>query len=333
MLERYNKWYFDGRGGRHHGMPPVSRRRNFKLSQYPISGTNLLDSSESPWDHSCHRIWSLWDIMNLFSVLQLSSHLQMLVAAQILNAGRGPLTDEQYEATVKLAKNAKEFLESIRFHDAAAKTEVSLLQLERTQRMTGVELSVEFRNIWESVFLNMDKHKFLQVSPDRLGYVDHPCLLGAKVRAAFPSASFDIREAGNCMASECNTAAVFHLMRAVEWCLRAVCVSLGFKKLKNKFKSSGRITYIPIEYSEWDKILDHCQEEVDRRLGKLKRGLHKQQLQQFYYPMLQDIRGIRDAWRNHVMHTRSEYSREDVDSILSHVKRLMVTASEKFLEV
>ena len=45
------------------------------------------------------------------------------------------------------------------------------------------------------------------------------------------------------------------------------------------------------------------------------------------------IRGFRDAWRNHVMHTRAEYSREDASAVLSHVKRLLQTLAVHIKEV
>jgi hypothetical protein len=181
--------------------------------------------------------------------------------------------------------------------------------------------------------MEVDKKKFLYVSPDRAQYLDREDLFGQSVKDAFPSASADLREAGNCLAAECNTAAVFHLMRVVEWGLRALCSDLGLKKVKNKIRRSGRVTYVPIEYSEWERLLDQLQDNVDGKLSRLKRGTSKQELQQFYYPALQDIRGIRDAWRNHVMHTRDEYNREDADAILSHVKRLMIKLSGRVREV
>jgi hypothetical protein len=50
----------------------------------------------------------------------------------------------------------------------------------------------------------------------------------------------------------------------------------------------------------------------------------------FYYPVLQDIRGIREAWRNHVMHTRAEYSPEEAVAIFEHVRRIATTLAKRF---
>lgn len=194
-------------------------------------------------------------------------------------------------------------------------------------------LRVELTHALECLFRELKRRTFLAVVPSRSAYVDNPALFGQAVPDAFPSAMPDLIQAGNCLAADCNTAAVFHLMRGVEWGLRALCANVGIKRVKSKIKKSGRITYTPIEYTEWEKILDELQEHVDAKLKTLKRGTTKQELQGFYYPALQDIRGIRDAWRNHVMHTRAEYTGPDADAILSHVKRLLSTLATKVKEV
>lgn len=173
------------------------------------------------------------------------------------------------------------------------------------------------------------KYRFLHISKDRSGYLDQDALLGQRVKDAFPSATFDIREAGNCMAAECNTGAVFHLMRTVEWGLRALCVDMGFRKLRTQNKKTGKVKYIPLGWVEWETILNQLKERVTKRVASTKRGPKKQLYQEFYYPALQDIEAIKDAWRNHVMHTRREYMRGDADSAFSHVKRLMVNLAAR----
>jgi hypothetical protein len=87
--------------------------------------------------------------------------------------------------------------------------------------------------------------------------------------------------------------------------------------------------YTPISYTDWETMLNQLQDKVDSKINKMKRGKRKQAAQEFYYPVLQDIRGIRDAWRNHVMHTRAIYIKEEADAILAHVKRLMALLALK----
>jgi hypothetical protein len=195
-------------------------------------------------------------------------------------------------------------------------------------------LAAEIETIKEAVSVELFMNSFLRIVPERSGFVDQPLLLGEAVASAFPSAVPDIKQAGSCLAAECNTAAVFHLMRAVEWGLRSLCSHFGIRRVRNKFKKSGKKgSYVPIEYLEWERILDELQDRIDKRIQKLKRGPAKQEFQALYYPVLLDIRGIRDAWRNHVMHTRAEYNHEDADAILGHVKRLMATLASRISEL
>jgi hypothetical protein len=170
---------------------------------------------------------------------------------------------------------------------------------------------------------------FLEVRPERKGFVDSWALFGQPVHDAFPSARFDIRETGNCLAAECHTAAVFHMMRAAEWGIRALCVHLGLKKLKWVKKRGGKVRLMPVAYSDWEHILTGLQGKVDAKITKLKRGESKQAAQEFYYPVLQDLRAIRDAFRNHVMHTRREYTRHEADAILDRVVRLMTALASR----
>src|SRR5439155_8813783 len=106
---------------------------------------------------------------------------------------------------------------------------------------------------------------------------------------------------------------------------------LGLKKVKTVTKA-GKKKYTPISYAEWEHMLNHLHPLVDARITKLKRGSEKQNQQEFYYPILQDIKGIRDAWRNHIMHTRAEYTPKDADAILDHVKRLLVALATRIHE-
>src|SRR5688500_16871248 len=108
------------------------------------------------------------------------------------------------------------------------------------------------------------------------------------------------------MAAECDTAAVFHMMRAVEWALRAFCVDLGYYRLRCKNKRSGKITYKPIPFAQWEEILSGIESKAQKKSQALSRGKKKQGLQEFYLPAIQDFKGFRDAFRNHVMHARRE---------------------------
>ena len=65
----------------------------------------------------------------------------------------------------------------------------------------------------------------------------------------------------------------------------------------------------------------------------IKNRARKQSAQEFYCPVLQEIRAIKDAWRNHVMHSRRDYEPDEAVAILAHVNRFMTTLAAKVKEV
>ena len=168
--------------------------------------------------------------------------------------------------------------------------------------------------------------RFVNVDPKFSEYVNNAALLGEGIRKAFPSASHDLEEAGNCIAVGSGTAAVFHLMRAVEWGLRALSVDLGVLDVPRKKAT------IPIEFAEWDKILDQLYPEVQKKVDSLPPSAAKQETQEFYFTLLHDVRGFKDAFRNHVMHTRKTYTQKAADDVLDFVKDFFMLLATKITE-
>jgi hypothetical protein len=235
------------------------------------------------------------------------------------------------QQTIHLLQEMEVFCRHLGLRHTAALAAQTREQVQ-SGRETPAEIHAFLITIDRSFLEALTGEWFLRVDADLRQYYDQPVLFGPLVHAKFPSARPDIQEAGNCLATERNTAAVFHLMRAVEWALRAMCANLGFTRMR-KTKKSGKVSYQPIEHTEWDKILKQLQARVDAKMVKLTRGAQKQKLQEFYYPAIQDVNGFREAWRNHVMHSRREYNGPDALAVLGHVQRFMVSASEHISEV
>jgi hypothetical protein len=230
--------------------------------------------------------------------------------------------------------DAVELCESSSFTDALSHARLARRAAKKSiEEVNFSGLEAHLLRIEEAILKDAWLQKFLLVPSTRAEYVESPeALMGADVVKAFPSATSDLREAGNCLAADCNTAAVFHLMRAVEWALRAFAVHLGFRTLKiHKRGRSYKLT--PVSFSTWEGILTECESKVDKMITTMRAGKRKQQAQEFYYPVLADIRALKDAWRNHVMHNRAEYSASDADAILDHVKRLMTMLAKRVKEV
>lgn len=189
--------------------------------------------------------------------------------------------------------------------------------------ITWREAYDELRVLAECVEADLEDKCFVFVLPEKALLLRNAKEEWGAIIQSIPDAKEDAREALSCYALERNTAAVFHLMRVAEWGLRAFCHHLGFKRVRSRIKKSGRLEFTPIEYSTWESILGQLRTKVTEKLSKLKRGSTKQQRQEFYNPILSEIEGFKDAWRNHVMHTRKNFNQEDARAIIVHVHRFM----------
>jgi hypothetical protein len=204
-------------------------------------------------------------------------------------------------------------------------TQVSLVKgaLDYSLGLTVSENAVEIRRILETIITELSERKFLFVAADRQEFYENDALFGPEVIRKFPLAKEDIVAAGNCLCAECHTAAVFHLMLAFEWALRTFCSDLGLKRMKDWDKKKNCFKYVPASFAIWEKILTQLPGKIERRLRGLRSGPRKQQLQEYYKTSLDDIDRVRDAWRNHVMHTRRTFNRDDSCAVFGRVKDMM----------
>jgi hypothetical protein len=179
----------------------------------------------------------------------------------------------------------------------------------------------------EEIVTALEKRRFLRVLEDRTAYVDGENLFGVDVGIAFQSARQDIKEAGNCLAVECNTAAVFHLMRAAEFAVRALAVDRSVTFARKD-----------IQDAQWGEILNQLEpklnalRQADRNCWPSANIRDKQII--FYNEVIQELRGFNDAWRRHVSHAdpMAFYDRDTALGIFKHVQRFMGKISAKISE-
>lgn len=215
----------------------------------------------------------------------------------------------------------RDYCETVGFDHANAKAFGIRLELEKfPEKFTGVSLATHLEGLRDDLNICMFSHRFVQVEGVVRKYLASVFLFGEDVKKSFPNAASDIQNAGDCIAVDLNTAAVFHLMHVVEWGLRALAVDVGLSDVVMNRKT-GKTA--PLEYAEWERILDQLPEKIEAKIEAMPRGEAKQKAQEFYYSASSEIRGFKEAWRNHVMHTRRSYTREDALAVFSHVQRFM----------
>lgn len=279
---------------------------------------------------------TLWDIMNLFNSPRFALLIEGLVAYRhacaqdrILSVD-GKVSDRAMKDVTILLKEIEQACTDTGLNSAGKQLAQINMHWSWSEDTDLSSMSADLRNAHDALMIDFWNLNFVRIPEDSATFVNNGALFGDDVKAAFPSAAPDIMEAGNCLAVECGTATVFHLMRAVEWGLRALCRHLGVLRILKK--KTGKPKYTPIAWAEWDKMLDAVHDRVDQKMLKMAAGPRKQEAQEFYYPLLRDLRAFKEAFRNHVMHTRAEYAPKDARAVLDHVQRFMTVLSKKVKE-
>jgi len=127
----------------------------------------------------------------------------------------------------------------------------------------------------------------------------------------FPSVADDFFEAGRCYAFEQNTACVFHSMRVLERGLHTLANDLGLNPK------------IPIILMEWRNLIEQIESKIRELGNSLPKGLHKAETLKIYSDAASEFWHFKEAWRNHVMHSRENYGEHDAIRILAHVRSFM----------
>jgi len=160
----------------------------------------------------------------------------------------------------------------------------------------------------------LSKQKMLILLPERSPYFtladsssNVVVPFGQNVADIFIDASYDICEAGRCLATELDTACVLHLMRVLE---------IGLQRLADRFN-------IPFERANWNTIIDQIESAIRRISTDSPRPANWKHEEERYARVAKEFRYIKDSWRNHAMHSRSRYDFDEAKTIYSHTREFM----------
>jgi hypothetical protein len=288
---------------------------------------------------------SLWELMKSFQLNRLAISLTELQQhyddclngrdAAANHQGSFPISPPSKPGTIQL-KNMMVCLDSLEkicteIGLSAASSQIGLIHMHHEQFDGQADYSEwcgDLRNALNVLMGDMWHVQVVQVESGHSDWVNNESLFGTQVKSVFKEACGDIREAGNCIAVGSGTAAVFHLMRVAECGILKLCEHLGITRVRRSNKPKEK-KYIPIDYTQWEKMWGAINAKVDAKLNKLRPGKRKQETGEFYYSLLQDIKGFKDAYRNHVMHNRKNYSTKEAEAVFEHVKRFMSSLADK----
>jgi hypothetical protein len=184
---------------------------------------------------------------------------------------------------------------------------------------TGLDFSRALKELFRRVDHESFSIRFVVVPKSKADHYGQIDLFGSQVSANFHTSVYDIEEAGSCYALGRHTACVFHLMRVLEKGLHALA-----RELKITFPT-------PLELENWQNIIDKIESEI-RDLNKLPKGQQKSDDLKFYSEAAKEFRYFKDAWRNHVSHSREKYDEREAKRILEHVRDFMEHIAVKIKE-
>jgi hypothetical protein len=272
-----------------------------------------------PWQGNLNRLVSLWDIVKQFDVFAFAVIFQSLLSVEgqceaiRTSSGGGVLVpavlrDQAYEVIGTI----RSFCEHHGFADA--RDEINLAVLKLGSDVDASTLRGKLERVKDSVLTASQNHKFLRVESERSAYIDDPRLLGDVVADTFPNAVPDIIEAGNCLAVELHTAAVFHLMRVSEYGLRSLAKAAG-AELKDKGEHQ------PIEYAEQNKIIDAIKKKLSEA-HPFPHGPKRSEQLVFYSEAAERFLYLKEL-RNEVSHPRKTYNSGEALGVLERVRGFM----------
>ena len=88
----------------------------------------------------------------------------------------------------------------------------------------------------------------------------------------------------------------------------------------------------PLEFENWNTIIEKIESEI-RKLNNLPKGQQKSDELQFYSEAAKEFRYFKDAWRNHVSHSREKYDERQAKRIIEHVRDFMQHIAIRLKEI
>lgn len=200
----------------------------------------------------------------------------------------------------------------------------STLAGEKDMPCTVIES--ESRAIIISLDTEIREQRFVYIPSSKTVYFGNERLFGGAVYDAFIEARPEIKEAGDCLAVELYTAAVFHFMRIVEFGIRALALKMKAKTLIKKLKKTG----IPIELGTWAELDDTLHAKLQEIKSK-KRTSKREEKLEFYSEILKSFAPLFHT-RNRTMHSRASFSETEALATFQYVGRFMGRLAKSLLE-
>lgn len=194
------------------------------------------------------------------------------------------------------------------------------IDLRLKERHTVEEMSALMIELGNRLEDELRRQWFFHVKPDAVQLYSDVAPFGEEVARAFPSAGYDITEAGKCLALDRTTAAVLHLMRALEIPLKLMAEAVN----------------VPVVKDSWNKILNDIEARVRDKSDSGNRvgfWIGREEERDFYTEATTHFFIIKNAWRNYSTHgVREKYTPEETQDIFRAVRAFFRHLSKRLRE-
>ncbi len=230
------------------------------------------------------------------------------IQVQVRSLGKNYAQKPTDILTAEFLKEAIERIRDLRAVVERSDAPVTLVAIDRIQiginakpcKVTYKALGEAYAQIGLRLRDELANAEILSIDSSRKGLfkaVDGP--FGSIVGDVFPDAASDVSEAGKCLALGRGTAAVFHLMRAMECGVKSMSVHLGIENTDR----------------EWGKLLSDTAAKIESMPKGDKRDSWSETHTHLYH--------VKQAWRNSTMHPKKTYTIEEADSVYAAVRSFM----------
>jgi hypothetical protein len=304
-------------------------------SDVEARATNPLAGLHTPCANSPRRLISLWDMIRFLNidaaeaVNRLKLESRKLAAAQEQLGAAGILTASEVNSAFQVL--ALVTAQSQKFELRQVLTRLTPIGLKLLSgKVTYQVIQDRFEDLLQAMIGDLSEITVVFIPKNKTLYFERDDLFEETFhQSASPALNAEINAAGNCLAADLNTAAVFHLMRAVEIGLRAVARKLRVTVVMGKSRSGHcpineptcplgkrrNVTRkIKLEFAQWQQIIDQIHRKA-KALPPARTAPLKDAMSSFYY--------FKEVWRNDVMHSRKTYDAEKAERVFSQAKEFM----------
>lgn len=262
------------------------------------------------------RLWSLWELMNLFDAGNCTETFAALMQmAQVSSYGRGDtvIPQEGKQRIKDCLNNA-----AIVADQAGARraTEMILDKMDELDRkVTNAEFMWFVHNMVPILTAEMRERVFFVITRDA-EYFESAHPFDPTLFDAFPSARYDAIEASNCFALERYSASVHHSMSALEPALKALAENVG----------------AAVKDGMWKGVIDRIESKITDLKKTLPAGKERNERLKFLSEAAKEFFYFKDGWRNYIAHAKAQYDREQALGAMNHVAAFMRHLASRLTE-